>query len=401
MSEAILYVGIDLGNDNHAICVVNDVGKVVKQQTVKNDFGAFQAMQSLIGTIDPARVRVAVEDKHNALTDMLLAHRFQVFTINPKQVDRFRERNNVAGAKDDRRDARVLSSTLRSDAELYRRVELPSDDVVALRSSIASLESLDSEGRILSNQLRACVLRYFPTLLTLCAGADEPWFWDLLKLLTSTSIIDDAAVGKLLKLHRKRKVTVQVVIDAVRERRLTPGPGVAEAGFSAAKLLIERLELIRRHRDIVTTERDCCLAKMSGTKEKASDVDIVNSMPGFGPKNTATFVTRGIPALRAGGLGILRGLSGAAPVTKRSGKSHVVQMRRACDPHLRDALYHAAAAASIWDDNFKKQYGRLREAGHGHARALRNIALRLLRILDAMLRNRTLYRDPTALAQPT
>lgn len=186
MSTAILYVGIDLGNEHHAICVVDDVGKVLKERTVKNDFGAFEALQSLIGEVDAASVHVAVEDKNNAMVDVLMAHRFRVFTINPKQVDRFRERSNVAGAKDDRRDARVQALTLRSDAELYRAVELATDDVVALQSGSASLQLLDAEARSLANQLRACVLRYFPTLLTLCPGADRPWFWGLLSLLTST-----------------------------------------------------------------------------------------------------------------------------------------------------------------------------------------------------------------------
>ena len=34
---------------------------------------------------------------------------FTVHSINPKQLDRFRDRISPAGAKDDRRDARVLA----------------------------------------------------------------------------------------------------------------------------------------------------------------------------------------------------------------------------------------------------------------------------------------------------
>ena len=176
MSTAILYVGIDLGNEHHALCVVNDVGKVLKERTVKNDYGAFEALQSLIGEVAAESVHVAVEDKNNALVDVLIAHRFCVFTINPKQVDRFRERSNVAGAKDDRRDARVLASTLRSDAELYRGVQLAPDDVVALQSGSVSLQGLDAEARSLANQLRACVLRYFPTLWHYAPAQTAPGF---------------------------------------------------------------------------------------------------------------------------------------------------------------------------------------------------------------------------------
>ena len=401
MSEAILFVGIDLGNEHHALCVVNDVGKVVKERTVKNDFSAFAVLQSLIGDVDVGRVHVAVEDKHNALVDVLVGHGLPVFTINPKQVDRFRERINVAGAKDDRRDARVLASTLRTDGDLYRAVELCAVDVVALQSVSSSLEALEFERRSLSNQLRARVLRSFPTLLVLCPGADDPWFWGLLKLLTSTGCVEAEAVEGLLKAHRKRTLKAPAVLAVITQKRLATAPGVAEATFDATSLLIERLELIDAQRHHVIAARKGLLAKMAGEPQTPSDVDIVSSLPGFGPKTTTTFITRALPARRAGGLNILRALTGAAPVTKRSGKSHVVAMRRACDPRLRDAIFHAAAAASTWDESFKEHYQRLRTAGHGHARALRNIGLRLLRLLDVMLTKRTLYREPLTASATT
>src|SRR5204863_9464647 len=41
---------------------------------------------------------------------------------NPKQLDRFRDRFTVAGAKDDRRDAHVLADSLRTDRHAFRRL---------------------------------------------------------------------------------------------------------------------------------------------------------------------------------------------------------------------------------------------------------------------------------------
>jgi hypothetical protein len=45
-------------------------------------------------------------------------------SINPKQLDRFRDRFTVAGAKDDGRDAFVLAGSLRTDRRSYQRVEV-------------------------------------------------------------------------------------------------------------------------------------------------------------------------------------------------------------------------------------------------------------------------------------
>jgi hypothetical protein len=41
----------------------------------------------------------------------LVERGFQVYAINPKQLDRFRDRYSMSGAKDDRRDAFVLADS--------------------------------------------------------------------------------------------------------------------------------------------------------------------------------------------------------------------------------------------------------------------------------------------------
>ena len=66
-------------------------------------------------------------------------------------------------------------------------------------------------------------------------------------------------------------------------------------------------------------------------------------------------------------------------------------MRRACNRRLRHALYHMARVAMQGDAEFASVYQALRAKGQRHGQALRNIADRMLRIVMAMLRDRTLY----------
>ena len=56
-----------------------------------------------------------------------------VYSINPKQLDRFRDRFSPAGAKDDSRDARVLADALRTDLHCFRRIDPVDPAVVKLR----------------------------------------------------------------------------------------------------------------------------------------------------------------------------------------------------------------------------------------------------------------------------
>ena len=56
-----------------------------------------------------------------------------VFAINPKQLDRFRDRFTVAGAKDDRRDAHVLGDSLRTDRRAFRLLAVDDPTIIELR----------------------------------------------------------------------------------------------------------------------------------------------------------------------------------------------------------------------------------------------------------------------------
>ena len=64
----------------------------------------------------PTAIAVAIRDAARACWSIRCSSRgFAVFALNPKQLDRFRDRFTAAGAKDDRRDAHVLADALRTD----------------------------------------------------------------------------------------------------------------------------------------------------------------------------------------------------------------------------------------------------------------------------------------------
>ena len=109
---------------------------------------------------------------------------------------------------------------------------------------------------------------------------------------------------------------------------------------------------------------------------------------------TITMLTEAAPLLASRDYHRLRAHVGSAPVTEASGKRRLVRMRRACNPRLREAVYHWTRVSIQHDPSARAYYDALRARGHGHARALRSVADRWLRILVAMLTTRTLY-DPS------
>ncbi len=57
---------------------------------------------------DPSAIAVGIETPRGAVVEWLVERGVAVYTVNPKQVDSFRDRFTVAGAKDDRRDSVVI-----------------------------------------------------------------------------------------------------------------------------------------------------------------------------------------------------------------------------------------------------------------------------------------------------
>jgi hypothetical protein len=72
--------------------------------------------------------------------------------INPKQLDRLRDRFSIAGAKDDRRDARAAADGLRTDRHLFRRLQIADPHIVELREWSRLTEELQQERVRLGNR---------------------------------------------------------------------------------------------------------------------------------------------------------------------------------------------------------------------------------------------------------
>ena len=128
MSEQYRYfVGIDWATESHEVCVLNAEEQVVDRKAVEHSgSGIAQFVEYLDKLVsgDPEQVAIGIEIPRGALVETLVERGFAVYSLNPKQMDRFRDRHTVAGAKDDRRDALVIADSLRTDMKLFHRVRI-------------------------------------------------------------------------------------------------------------------------------------------------------------------------------------------------------------------------------------------------------------------------------------
>jgi len=161
-----------------------------------------------------------------------------------------------------------------------------------------------------------------------------------------------------------------------------------------------RLVLVNRQLDEAYRRLDRLTRKLAedgeigpGQQAEQRDVAILASLPGVGRIVLATLLAEAFDPLRRRDYHALRCLCGVAPVTKRSGKSKIVIRRLAAHVRLTNAVYHWARIAVQHDPRSRAKYTALRSRGHGHARALRSVADRLLAVACAMLESQTAF-DP-------
>ena len=130
------FAGIDWGSETHQVCVVDSDGETLGQRAFGHTGAGLAEMADwLLGTTntEPHAIAVAIEVPHGPVVETMMERGFTVHSVNPKQIDRFRDRWSPAGAKDDRRDAWTLADALRTDDQAFRRQNPQAPEVVELR----------------------------------------------------------------------------------------------------------------------------------------------------------------------------------------------------------------------------------------------------------------------------
>jgi transposase len=399
-----VYVGIDWADDAHQVCAIDAERRVLGERAVKHTAVGLAKMADWIrdlvdGRIDAAAI--AIEVPRGAIVDLLLERGYDVYAINPKQLDRFRDRHTVAGAKDDRRDALVLADSLRTDRHCFKHLDREDPIIVELRELVRVDGELRDELVRGANRLREQLHRYFPQALEIVASADKAWFWELLELIPTpaqAAKVRARSVTRILKAHRVRKFTAEDVLSRFRTEPLKLAPGASEAAATHVAFLLPQLKLLHRQRQDCQESIETILERLQEKDDEGGgcehrDAEVILSLPGVGTLNAATMLAEAPGLIARRDYKALRAQAGIAPVTKQSGKRSVVTMRRSCNGRLRHAVFNWARVSVQRDDHSKAHYERLRSHGHSHGRALRGVADRLLRVLVAMLETGSLY-DP-------
>ena len=243
------FAGVDWASQKHDVWLTDASGKRLGKRTFAHSGeGLAQMCDWLVATSGgkPEDIHVAIEVPHGAVVETLLDRGFKVYSINPRQLDRFRDRFSPAGAKDDSRDAETLSSSLRTDRRAFHQVSLAGPAIIQLREWSRMADDLRADQIRHANRLREQLQRYYPQMLQFDSDLAEEWvlkLWEAAPTPAKAARLRQAEVEKLLKRHRIRRIGAAKVLAILKEQALIVAPGVTEAAVAHIRVLIESIRL--------------------------------------------------------------------------------------------------------------------------------------------------------------
>lgn len=395
----MIFVGIDWAEEHHDVDVRDEYGAQLAARRIRHGVVGLGELHDLVSSLveDPDQVIVGIETDRGLLVSSLVAAGYQVHAINPRSVDRYRDRYALSGAKSDAGDAMVLAELVRSDRHHHRRVAGDSAEAEGLKVLARNHQNLIWSRTRHVLQLRNLLLEFYPAFIAAAAG--KVGTRDALAVL---SIAADPLAGR--KVSRARIANVlrragrQRYVDITTDRfyaelrapHLTASDAITASSSASVKALVAVIATF--------SEQIEQLELLLVEQFKAHDAaPIISSVPGLGAVLGARILAEfGDDPNRYADARSRKNYAGTSPITRASGKSNAVIARFVRNRRLADACNRWAFASLSASPGSRRYYDEQRLNGKTHSQALKALSNRLVGVLHGCLDHQLAYNEEIA-----
>jgi transposase len=398
--QKVRFAGVDWASEEHAVCVVDEQGRIVEGRRYAHDERGVRAL--CVRLLDLGVVLVAIERPDGLLIERLLDAGVQVIAAHPNQVAAMRPRFSAAGGKSDNFDAFVLAELARTDSHRFRILVPDSDRTKALRALTRAREDLVATRVALANELRAQLECFWPGASKIFAAIDSPIALAFLARYPTPAHARGLGEQRLAGfLHRHgysgRRTPAELLGRLRGAAQGRAGQLESDARRQIVLALVAVLEpLVAKITELTNEIRAALNDHPDASTFRSLFID---------PKSVVCAATmlaelgdsrERYPTYRA-----LAADGGQAPVAVQSGKSKRARFRWACDHRLRDAIATMADTSRRHNPWAADIYTRARARGATHQHAIRILGRAWCQVIWRLWHNHTAY-DPnqhTALQQ--
>lgn len=394
------YLGVDWADASHAIWVDDDQGGRILGRVVPHTADGFGEWGRWLDEQRAQGIELwaAIERPDGRVVDFLLDHGVVVYPINPKALDRARDRYRMSASKSDLFDARVLASFLRTDQAHLHALQPSSEAAQELKLLTRDYTRLVREQTRLVNQLTATLKEYYPRALELCGDVTTKRAAAFLRAYPTPAILTalPEAAWHLFATTHRWSVEQAAALWTVLQQPQVPVPAhVVRAKSRLVLVLLRQLETavqaVDDYRKVVMDFFAQLPAAEWATTLPASQGTLVPTI----------WAELGDAFDRWTSWQHLQGHSGVVPVTRSSGKSQSISFRFACNLHLRRALQQFAFCSLKSSEWARAYYDQQRARGHQHHAALRALAAKWVKIIFVLWSRQVPYDETYHLAMMT
>lgn len=391
MAASQVWAGVDVGKEQHWVCVVDDTGTVVLSRKVVNDEAQ---IRELVADVDALGAQVSwtvdLTTVYASLLLMVLADAGRSARyLSGRQVWQASGTYRGGEGKTDAKDARVIADQSRmrgSDLPVLH----PDDDLITeLRMLTAHRADLVADRTRTINRLRHQLVAVCPALERAAQLSSDRGWVVLLTRYQRPKAIRQSGVSRLTRILADAGVrnapTIAAAAVAAAKTQTVRLPGEQVAAGLVAQLAKEVIALDDR---IMTTDAD-----IEDRFRRHPLAEVITSMPGIGFRLGAEFLAAvGDPAL-IGSADQLAAWAGLAPVARDSGKrTGRLHTPKRYSRRLRRVMYMSALTAIRCDPMSRAYYQRKRDQGKRPIPATICLARRRTNVLYALIRDNRVWQ---------
>jgi len=392
-----LLVGMDVSKDFFATAGIDSEGKESFSRSCSMDSNGFGDFFKTIRSYceDLSKVMVAMESTgcyHMNLFSFLTSQGIRAWVVNPLLIANYAKRS-LRKTKTDKKDAMTIARFLLDHHEEVSHLSL-SQDLQDLRDLSRERESLCHLISATKVEIKRVLRTTFPELETI----GDIYTGVMLRLIQeypSARLVRGAKVKAIAKLLRQPYVgnkltfSAQDILRAAKTSIATVSPGkeiILQGKIATLVHLQGRLD------EITKLLTDLCKAT------RVDDLKILRSIKGVGPKTAVPFLAEVGEVKNFASHKKLIAFAGLDPSVHQSGKFvGASKLSKRGNRHLRRAIYLMTASVVSQNTFFKAYFLRRKREGLPPQKALFAVAHKLIRVIFAMLSQRTYFKVKEAI----
>lgn len=387
-----LLVGIDVSKERFSAAGIDSRGKEAFSQAYAMDRKGFEELLKTVRSQckEDSKVLMAMESTgcyHINLYSFLSSQGIRTLVVNPLLISNY-AKLSLRKTKTDKKDAMTIARFLVDHRKEISQLSISQDN--------QDLRDLSRERESLSHLISATKVEIKRVLRTTFPGLEtvgDIYTGVMLRLIQeypSARLVRAAKLKGIAKLFKgprrgnKLTYTAEDIYGAAKTSvgTVSPGKEIILRGKVATLLhLQERLEEITR----LLTEL-CQSTRMD-------DLDILQSIKGVGPNTAAPLLAEMGSIENFSSHKKLIAFAGLDPSVRESGQYiGVSRLSKRGNRHLRRAIYLMTSSVVSWNVWFKAYFQKRKAEGMAPQKALFATAHKLIRVIFAMLSQRTYFK---------